>query len=548
MNLGELFVELGVVGDIQPLKDFVKTTSEAVAVIDKQIAKNKTLIQYKKDLAEATTEAQKKLIKENFASEIKKQKLVDEIDATKKTIAGKEEFAKGLGKVVTKTMAVVGALTTAALVINKYTKELVQSNQAMLNLTRTSDIALNSFQKWGNIGKIMGVDNAEQQLAGLNKRLFELQLTGEGARGFQLAGVNPMGQTAEGVLEQIRARIRGLNDTQASYLLEQIGLDPQMLHILRLSREEFEQLNDVVRRYRLTAGETKEIQQMNMQLQIAAIKLKYLRDKAVLAILPLWTQLTISTARIAEMFAKLAKKLGAFISKFRLAVGLAAVYVSRMKPVKDILNAIVIAMKASIREMPKLVQWVFKLGGAFARALLPLTAVFLILDDIATYFEGGDSLLGEVLNWSNERGGEISEAFKKIFGGDMFGGMGDLSTEVNKILLDILKEVETLVAVVSGAKVRGNIDFLQGLLNVKNVEDFNNLLKNAPQWIQDHTTPIVDNPSNFITPATQHNLSNNNTDNSQTNNNSVSMTAYIQTNQPAYDIQSDLRYAISALG
>ena len=202
-SLGELFIELGVVGDTQQVKEFDKKV--------KELAKDMDLT----------------------------------LKSSVKTNEGLNSLAKGIG-------VFVGAVTAAAVAVNKFTNDLVSSNQEMLNLTRTTDTALSTFQKWNGIGKMLGVENAAQQLESLNERLFELQLTGEGARGFQLAGINPLGQDAEGVLEQLRGRVAGLSDTAATYLLKQMGLDPRMLHLLRMSRSEFEALGETVRKYLLT--------------------------------------------------------------------------------------------------------------------------------------------------------------------------------------------------------------------------------------------------------------------------------------------------------
>ena len=384
-SLGELFIELGVVGDVKPLEKALETQKEAIRQIEKEISASKRLEQYKKDLAAATTQNEKKVIKENFAKEIQKEKLVEETKGTEKLIAGKKALAGRIAGVVKGIGVFIGAVTAAAIAMNKLTNELVQSNQAMLNLTRTTDIAQSTFQKWGGIGKMLGVENADQQLAGLNQRLFELMLTGEGARGFQLAGINPIGQDAEGVLEQLRNRIRGLSDTSASYLLQQMGLDPQMLHLLRMSREEFEALGETIRKYQLTPEQSQQIQQMNMQLQIASIKLKYFKDKAVLALMPYWVKFVDSLANITEGLSKLVD----YISS--LTIG---------------------SVKLTTVIKTALIPALFGIGVAIAPVQTAivglLSTLYLIADDVAHYFNGGGSVLGVIINFFDEINNKIN--------------------------------------------------------------------------------------------------------------------------------------------
>lgn len=442
-SLGELFIELGVVGDTKELDIALNTMKETVQAVDKQIQKTQRLIKYRQDLAKATDATEKKLIKSVFADEVKKDKLLAQKDALNKNIEANKNLANGIAGVVKGIGAFVTAIAGAAVAVNKLTNDLVKSNQVFLNLTRTSDIALSSFQKWNSIGKMYGVDNAAQQLEGLNQRLFELRLTGQGARGFQLAGINPTGD-AENVLEQLRNRVSGMSDTSASYLLREMGLDPQMLHLLRIGREEFAALNKEMEKYRLTPEQSKSIQDMNVQLQIATQKLQYFRDKAVLKLMPVWVRIVKSFARVTEFLTKVIKKFKE-LSVVSHGVSVGIIYgLGHIKQVQMIFKGILSSCNGLVRSIPFLGKFFGKLGSFALKAMLPLTLLYLLLDDLATYFDGGDSLIGRVLDWGKERGSEISDAFKKMFGGDFTGGLGDLGEISLQILEDISKVLDRI--------------------------------------------------------------------------------------------------------
>lgn len=324
-SLGELFIELGVFADTKELKDF-----------EDKLRK----------VAKTTNETKDKTKKFN------------------------NELASAFKTLRTASLAIAGAIFA----LNKLTDSLVQSNQEYLNLTRNSDIALGTFQKWNNVGRLFGVKNAAQQIAGLNKRLFELKLTGQGAEGFMLAGINPVGKDANGVMEALRSRVAGLNDTSATYLLEKMGLDPSMLHLLRLSRKEFEELNATTSKYRLSEEQTKQIQAMNMQLEIARIKFQYLKDRAVMGIMP--------------HFVKLIK-----------------LFVSAAEGIKAIVGIVVKAIN-SLPTLAKNILTVAAALGVLKKALMlnPLMAklsmlfgaIALIADDINHYMNGGGSVIGVI--------------------------------------------------------------------------------------------------------------------------------------------------------
>lgn len=343
-SLGELFVELGVFADTKELHAFEQKLQKV----------NKTM-----------QEAGKK----------------------------NEKVTQNVGKFIKRIAAIATAVTGAIYALNRLTDSLVQSNQEFLNLTRTSDISLDTFQKWNNIGRMLGVKNAAQQIEGLNQRLFELMLTGEGARGFQLAGINPIGQSAEGIMEQLRARVSGMSDTSASYLLKQMGLDPTMLHLLRLSKDEFEALGQTIQKYQLTPEQTRQVQAMNVQLQIAQIKLKYLKDRAVMAIMPYFVKFIESLARVTEFFEKVVSAIDSFLARIPLLkgaiVGLGAVILAYFHPIIAI-----------------------------------FTALYLLIDDFMTFLEGGDSVIGHILNVIDDYINDVKEAFAGLI--DLFKSLGNI--------------------------------------------------------------------------------------------------------------------------
>lgn len=554
-SLGELFIELGVVGDVKPLEKALDTLKESVKQIDKQIQGSQRLLKYRQDLANATSEADKKLIKKTFANDVKKQKLLDEADAVKKNIDTQKEFANGIAGIAKGIGLFAGALTAAAVAVTKFTNDLVGSNQEMLNLTRTTDTALSTFQKWNGIGKMLGVENAAQQLESLNERLFELQLTGEGARGFQLAGINPLGQDAEGVLEQLRGRVAGLSDTAATYLLKQMGLDPRMLHLLRMSRSEFEALGETVRKYQLNDDQRSEIQALNVQLQITAQKLQYLKDRAVLAIMPAWIRFMESFSGVTEILKDFGEKISKFVVKWRgLVVGFVA-GLSRLESIKKLFVSISGVVGGLITKIPILGGVFTALGGVFARTLLPLTALYLLLDDLAVYMQGGNSVIGEVTKWAKENGGEISKAFGKMFGGDFLGGVSDLGQKLIDILQDILLTLTRIVDILLGTKIekasKENIDFIRNLLQIQNEDEFKKLMQEkAPEWAKNvqrfQDSLFMPGINTMVIPPVR-NTSDNRVSYTY-DQRQINMTNSIQTNQPAYNIENELLFARNAMG
>lgn len=506
MSIGELFIELGVVGNPEQVEKFNKKIKETAKSMDLTL---------------------KSAIKAN---------------------GGLQDLEKGFKAFTTalKTSAIIGVIKT----IDTLTQSLVSSNQAMLDLTRTSDIALGTFQKWGSIGKMLGVNNVEQQLASLSQKLMDLSLGRGDASGFMIAGINPYGQTEEGILEQLRNRVSGLSDTQATWVLNQMGIDPKMLHLLRMSRTEFEELGQTIKKYQLTDEQTKQIQAMNIQLQIAGIKLKYLKDRAILAMMPAWTQFMASLARVTEGLETAVKWVTDFISK---SPGL-----------QSALKGVAVALGIIF---------------AVAHPLLALFgALYLIIDDVMAYFNGGRSLTGAFMYKLDDYIQELKDKF------------GDLS--LDKVIPQVILDVGEVI--IKAGKVtleRAHRQALKGLVsdnvisqvlrdtNHPHAADYlNTLLKSGPfqmvqtmyaltvlqleklKEIQEQNgtatggaAPILSYTGNlpnldnmFISPAMQRNISNSSTT-TNTDNRQINQNISIQSSQPVYDIQNQLAYARNAM-
>lgn len=524
-NLGELFIELGVFADTKELQSFEKKIRNYLNGSEKEL----------KSFNKANDKFQEKL--------------------------------KKIGRTIT---PVIAALTATGWALNRLTNDLVQSNQAMLNLTRTSDISLNTFQKWNSIGKMLGVQNAAQQLEGLNQRLFELRLTGQGARGFQLAGINPAGD-AESVLEQLRNRVSGMNDTSASYLLREMGLDPQMLHLLRLSREEFEELGQTIKKYQLTEEQRKQIQQMNIQLEIARQKLQYLKDRALLAIMPYWIDfvkwLTKTTEMIAKVVKWVTKSRNIFAVMTRILLGTIAgltILTKLLGALPAILSAINIGLIAVRTGLTLLAAHPIILG---------ITALFasfaLLADDINHYFNGGGSVIGVIMQLFDE----IDKKLNSIE-----------TPEWAKVLLSLFKNGTNFLATWNDMDKLKNGEAVQ----TSTAQKLNTVAKNSPLggllkpitqltdaliglksvieiWNRNINTegkgtggaaginlvgykgvlPSLEHRT-IVSPSTEQAINNN----SAVNNNSrsattLSMVNYFNTNQPADDIKRELRYVVA---
>ena len=570
----ETFLDLGVQADGKEVQAFSNSLEKVIKSLDtlsKKLDKAvRTINKYTNALSEQMKTQGKALgIEEEHTDTTQENTNAtdDNTEATEKNTIERKKQNEEMKKSVQGFIGLVGAITGAITVLNRLTTDLAKSNQAMLNLTRNTDIALSAFQKWDGLGKLFGIDNAEQQLASLNEKIFNLKLTGEGARGFQLAGIMPT--TAEDVLEQLRNRVKGMSDTSATYLLQQMGLNPQMLTLLRMSRGEFEELGQTIKKYQLTEEQRIQIQKLNGQMQLVNIQFQYFKDRAILAIMPHLVKFMQSLARITEMFANLIEKvkdntalrsitvgfgylllnirkisawflvLSRNATKFQtifLAIGKTCAGVARFfRQFSGVITTL-------IAKIPILGKVLLGLGGIFKKVFLPLYAIYLLLDDLAVFFSGGKSLIGEVIDWGKEKGGEIANAFGKMFGGDIVGGASDLLDSILQAIIDVQSTVKTLFEKLLNFLTLGLWEkFTNSKIgNFFTGKDDIEKLKKLSQGESLGELAYLSNPT-----AANQMINNYNSNAINNTNNSPSITQNIEiaTNQPANDIQQSLKYA-----
>lgn len=364
-SFGELYIEFGVGGDTKKLDAFAKKVRE----LAKQLGVN-----------------------------LKEQ----------------EKNNQGFSKMAKKIRNVALAVTGTIYAIERMTDSLVKDNQAWKNFEYQTDLSLKTLQGYAGVAslfdKSLGMQGAAGSIQALNDKLFELQLTGEGARGFQIAGINPVGQSAFGILEQVRERIKGLNDTSATYLLRQLGLDPKMLPMLRMERREFEELRAIEERLTLTEEERNQIQEMQMKREIAHQKLRLAQQRLMLALLPLWTKLTEIAGFFAEGLAKLMHGFNKLSNGLKTVVIGTTGWLIGCKLLNNFLNnkflktalkllGITGKFKFNLKDIatkaiPMIRTAFMALLRVVMRIFLPILSLYLILEDIFVWLSGGDSLIG----------------------------------------------------------------------------------------------------------------------------------------------------------
>lgn len=304
------------------------------------------------------------------------QNIVDEIffkigfDIKDEKVKSLRDNIKGIISTVTKFVGAVALVTTA---LDRMSNSLAKNNQQFINFNRQTGLSIAQMQKLATVAGLVDYnfspETAMQGLQALESNLAQIRLGEGNIAPFQILGISPVGKDAFQIIEDLREAIKGIDDMTAVNLIQQMGLSPEFISLLRMTREEVEALND--ESLMLSPEERQAMQQFSMELKKVHMQLLVLKDRAIIPLIPALTKFLNGLAAIFEMFVKIEKALiniWNWFGKFKGAIAtLALGIVAYFNPVIAI-----------------------------------VTALYLLLEDIAVWMTGGKSFLGTTFDKMTE--------------------------------------------------------------------------------------------------------------------------------------------------
>jgi hypothetical protein len=345
--------------------------------------------------------------------------------------------------------ALSAAFTGAVYGLNKFVDGSLQGVVALQNLSNQTGLAIEGLQKWQQAGQLSNLAISAEQIAGsignVQKNLAQIRMGQGNLAPFQLLGIDVMGQDAFGVLDQLRNSIQGLDSATATNLITQIGLTPDFINLLRLSRKEFEALSENTF---LNKKQREEIDKVGTSIKALQLRMGALKDQAVAKIAPLLNDLvqdffkwlSDNGDKIVNTMSDFAKGFAMFTQAIGNAFSVLTGFLSNITGMESGTKALAIAFGA--------------LTLAMRPMLLGFTALLLVLDDIAVFQRGGESLIGSFF-----------DVFKN----------GELTTQITTIA--------TAIGVLSLALggITGSLKTIKGLGGIGAVLGVTGLISQAPE-------------------------------------------------------------------
>lgn len=308
MKLGDFFINIVTKGDTKELDKAISKMEKAQAQEKAKVQFKEKILRINKLIAKATTTEQaerlkgiKAQIRDNYVNKIKLDRLKDQSKALKEQRAQWAGMIKGVSGFVV-------AITTAIVAMDRLGNSVLKTNQLYTNFSRQTGISIGNLNKMAGLAKLSGMNLPVEQVAGdlnsLQQKIFRLGLTGKGSGIFAQLGMNPMGMNSDQFITSLRQRIKGLSAAQKSYVLDELGLSREWLNVLELSDDVYADLIEKSKKLQLSDAERKQLAKYTLVQQQNNMRWELAKQKLVIAILPLITQIMEKASQIAVSISK----------------------------------------------------------------------------------------------------------------------------------------------------------------------------------------------------------------------------------------------------
>ena len=151
-----------------------------------------------------------------------------------------KDFLGSMGKMRMSPLAAIGPLGTIGGYILGVTDQASNAAVSFQKFSNQTGLSAQELQRWQIVAKQANVsaDAVAGSVKNLQSRLATVRLTGQGIKPFQILGISPLGNAFD-ILTKLRGRMGEVSPDVFSNLIQEMGLDPSMVNVLKLSDKEF---------------------------------------------------------------------------------------------------------------------------------------------------------------------------------------------------------------------------------------------------------------------------------------------------------------------
>lgn len=302
-----------------------------------------------------------------------------------------KNFDNNLKSTLQSATRFAAAVTAAVVVVDHMATSLLKNNQAFISFNQQTGLAIGNMQRIAKAGMLANMnitpETVMQSMQAVQSNLAQIRLGQGNIEPYQLLGISPVGKDANQVFDDLRNAIKGLDDMTATNIIQQMGFNPEMITVLRMTNAELEDMNGLM----LSPEQRQAMEQYGMALRKVNMEFSLLKDQALIAIMPALIDFLKGFKAIAQVTYDMLDGFGKLLDM--------------IPQLKGALAALALGILAY-----------------FNPVIAAVTALYLLIEDLAVWKAGGKSAIGTLVG----QGGVGGAGFKSGLGiGDwLMGKMG----------------------------------------------------------------------------------------------------------------------------
>jgi hypothetical protein len=306
-----------------------------------------------------------------------------------------QKFGKSIATLKMGLLGVIGVASAVAIALRKITNEAMESAVAFSQFETETGLSTDKLQQFEAVAK--GANVSTQSLRNSLKSIVANQekiKLGEGdISGYQLLGIDPNTDPFQ-LIRELREKTAGLSQGMKKNILSQMGISADMMQMIELSSEQFEELSSNA--FIIPESNIKTLTDAKASINLMGQAIDWVKNLIATEFAPIMQkgakQLTNWIKHNKELIQNGIKKLFDGLRQVITVVSRAVTLIANViqntigwKNAMYLLIGVIALMNTAL---------IFSPLGAFIAGIALLV---LILEDLFTYSQGGDSLFGRMM-------------------------------------------------------------------------------------------------------------------------------------------------------
>ena len=307
-SIGELFIQLGVLGNANELKKANQEFQKANILAEKQAKLEKLRAEYLEKINKAQDKAEKREIAKQYKA---KKALIEQQTALK--LKGQEQkiLQGNIAQWATYAHVVTQAASMAVSAIKKINSEVdktLRTNQQFYNFSKMTSSSLSNIQGYSTIASIfnpaLSKEQAASKMVEMDNKFFAARRTGDFSN---IADVQRLMQFSskkreanrfvndlygrritdfKTYIERARSLIEGVSPEEQTSLVQALFGDDSLLPMLRKSNTEIEAILKKANKYKLSQTEVERLEAARIEIETIKSNLSDIYNRFIIKFVP----------------------------------------------------------------------------------------------------------------------------------------------------------------------------------------------------------------------------------------------------------------------